>query len=285
MVSVVIPARNAADVLPTQLAGLSRQDYEHEWEIIVVDNGSTDGTAHVAMAWTDRLPLRVVPAFDKPGVNYARNVGVHSAEGDLIAFCDADDEVSQGWLTAIVEASLESDAVGGAFDHTKLNDPVATSWRAAPLTTLPKRSGRFLPSLWAGNLAVWLDVLEAVEGFNEDYVYGAEDVEFSWRLQLAGYQLGFSRQAVAHYRLRPDLRSLARQFYNYGRSGPRLYRDFRSAGMPRSSIRGALKAWAWLIVHSPDLARDRTRRGNWAKRAASRAGKVVGSIENRTLYL
>ncbi len=284
MVSVVIPARNAADVLPTQLAGLSRQDYEYEWEIVVVDNGSTDGTAHVAMAWTDRLPLRVVPAFDKPGVNYARNVGVHSAEGDLIAFCDADDEVSQGWLTAIVEASLESDAVGGALDMTKLNDPVPISSRNDTSTMHLWFPGRFLPAVGSGNLAVWLDVLEVVEGFNEEYVR-ATDTEFCWRLQLTGYQLGFSRQALVHCRTRDNIRGVAKQFYSFGRAQTKLYRDFRSAGMPRSSIRGALKGWAWLIIHLPDLARDRSQRKYWVTIAARRAGRVIGSIENRGLYL
>jgi len=284
-VSVVIPVRNGADLLPRQLACLEAQDYENDWELIVVDNGSTDSTAQVAAMWSDRLTLSVISAFDKPGVSYARNVGVRSARGDLIVFCDADDEVSEGWLRAIVKASLDSDAVGGATDLTRLNDPVVSSWNSLTMAEDARLAGRFLPAVGGGNFSIWSDVLTALDGFNENYGYGPEDVDLCWRLQLVGYRLGFSPQALIHIRSRGDLRSLARQFYGLGRGSPRLYRDFRSEGMPRSSIRSVLKGWAWLLIHLPDLLRDHSRRGNWVRAAATRAGKVVGTIENRTFYL
>ncbi len=285
MVSVVIPARNAADLLPTQLAALSRQDYEHGWEVVVVDNGSTDGTAEVAVSWKNRLPIRTVQALEKPGVSYARNIGVRSARGDLVAFCDADDEVSDGWLRSIVEVSLESDAVGGAIESSRFNDPEVLPLRTIELTTHLALAGDFLPFASSCNLSIWTDVFATLDGFNEEYAYGAPDVEFSWRLQMAGYRLGFSQQALIHYRPRDDLRAMARQFYHYGRGGARLYRDFRSAGMPRCSIRNAVKGWVWLVLHAPDLLRDRSRRGGWVRIASGRAGKVVGSIEHRTFYL
>ena len=285
LVSVVIPVRNGADLLPVQLEALTRQTYEHDWELIVVDNGSTDDTARVAVSWSDRLPIRVVPANDKQGVNYARNVGIRSARGELIIFCDADDEVSEQWLSALVEASLSASAVGGAIDSSLFDDPTKSSWYSVRSTSRLRLAGGFLPAAATCNLAVWDDVLTSLGGFNEDYGYGATDVEFCWRLQLAGYDLAFAPQALVHYRTRSDLRSLARQFYHYGRGDARLFRDFRAAGMPRSSLKGAVKGWAWLVIHVPDLLRDPSYRGNWIRRATMRLGKVAGSIENRTVYL
>jgi len=284
MVSVIIPARNAAALLPAQLAALGRQHYEHDWELIVVDNGSTDDTADVAMSWSNRLPLRVVQAPNKSGVNHARNIGIHAAQGNLIAICDADDEVSDHWLTDIVEASLEADAVGGSIDTARLNSPIALLWNSALSDGVPTRPGGFLPTAIGCNFAVWTDVLYAIGGFDESYTTGADEVEFCWRLQLAGYRLRFSQQAIVHYRLRDDLGALARQFFNYGRGGARLHRDFRSDGMRHGGLREACKAWAWLFLHLPDLARSRPRRGNWVRAAAMRVGKAVGSIEHRTTY-
>jgi len=284
IVSVVIPALNAASLLPVQLEALTNQDYEGEWEIVVADNGSTDATANVAASWADRLPLKVVDASGRPGVSYARNVGVRSARGELIAFCDADDEVSPGWLSALVEASLRFDAVGGALDSTKFDNPATSSLYSVTQSSHLRLAAGFLPVAGTGNLSVWADVFDSLGGFKEEYVYGGPDTEFCWRLQLAGYRLGFSQEALVHYRMRGDLRSLARQSYHYGRGGARLYRDFRSAGMPRSSSRSVLRGWAWLAVHLPDLVRDRSRRGKWIRRAAWRLGKVKGSIEYHVLY-
>ena len=283
-VSVVIPSRNAAKLLPTQLAALERQTYEDDWEVIVVDNGSTDNTSAVALSWSDRLPLRVVHALETSGVSYARNVGIRAADGELVAICDSDDEVSSHWLTSIVDASLHADAVGGSTETSKLNTPTTLSWNLSSSDLLPMRPGGFLPTALGCNLAIWTDVFAALGGFDESYMSGGDEVEFCWRLQLTGYRLGFSQEAVVHYRLRDDVRSLARQFYNYGRGGARLYHDFRSDGMRRGSLRDAVRAWASLAIHLPDVARGPSLRGNWVRAAAMRMGKAVGSIEHRTVY-
>ena len=63
VVTVVIPVLNGETWLPEQLAGLEAQDYEGDWEVLAVDNGSTDGSAALLRSWEDRLPLRVVAAL------------------------------------------------------------------------------------------------------------------------------------------------------------------------------------------------------------------------------
>jgi glycosyltransferase involved in cell wall biosynthesis len=97
--SVVIPARNAADTIGVQLESLVRQRFDRPWEVVVVDNGSTDGTRAAVESFADRLPgLRIVDASERQGIGYARNRGVEAACGRLIAYCDADDAVSEGSL-------------------------------------------------------------------------------------------------------------------------------------------------------------------------------------------
>src|SRR2546428_12913049 len=97
--SVVIPCRNSADQLPVQLWALAREKWQGWWEVVIADNGSTDGTRKVAEGFKDRLThLLVVDASARRGVSYARNVGGGSASGEVFLFFFADDEVSPGYL-------------------------------------------------------------------------------------------------------------------------------------------------------------------------------------------
>ena len=286
LVSVLIPALNCADVLPRQLEALSHQTYTGAWEVVVADNGSRDGTQDVARAWVDRLPaMRIVDASDRRGTNRARNVASAAARGDFLAFCDADDVATPGWLDGLVDAASNFDLVGGWCDHFTLNDAQTRAWRSSdPRDALPRALG-FLPYAVGANLGVWASVQEGVGGWNEAYVRGGTEVEFCWRAQLAGFRLGFAPHAVMRYRHRSGLRALARQLTIYGMAEPRLYRDFRHAGVSRKRLRGALRNWGWVAVHLPDLFTSTERRGRWVRRAAFSWGRLRGSVKYRVVCL
>ncbi|HEY4573152.1 MAG TPA: glycosyltransferase family A protein, partial [Thermoanaerobaculia bacterium] len=100
--SVVIPCLNAAATLGVQLAALTRQSWPGGWEVIVADNGSTDGSREIVESYRGRLPgLALVDASDRRGQAHARNLGAAAATGDALLFCDADDEVAPGWMEAL----------------------------------------------------------------------------------------------------------------------------------------------------------------------------------------
>src|SRR4051794_9763721 len=119
--SVIIACRDAQDVLGVQLAALAGQESPVPWEVLICDNGSTDRTVALAETWADRLPLRVVDAAGIAGAGPARNAGVQAARGEWLAFCDADDEVGDGWLAAVCGALAEHPFVAGRFEGTRLN--------------------------------------------------------------------------------------------------------------------------------------------------------------------
>lgn len=284
LVSVVMPVRDGAELLDEQLAALAGQSYSGAWELLVADNGSTDGSLSVAEAWRDRLPrLRVVDATDRPGAAHARNVAAAAASGDLLVFCDADDVADAGWLEAMVAAAADADVVAGRIETHRLNDELARRWRPFLAHGSEPISHGWLPYALSANAAFRAEVFRALGGFREDYPVG-EDVEISWRAQLSSYRLRFAPDAVMHYRYRTALLPLLRQYLAYGTIGPRLYRDFQAAGMPPSPVRAAVRPWLRLLGRLPVALLSRGARGDVLRRIAFRLGRVRGSVDLHVAY-
>jgi glycosyltransferase involved in cell wall biosynthesis len=285
LISVIIPVLNGEEHLGEQLDALAAQTYRRPWEILIVDNGCTDGTLSVVERCRDRLPpLRVADATATKGINHARNVGVAAACGDFLAFCDADDIVTPGWLEALAGAATSADVVDGIVDLEALNRPALL-----PLPPDGKYGGLplkhdFLPSVSGGNCGMWRFVADEL-GWNEDFTFGSSDIEFAWRAALASYTLEAAPEAIVLKRPRRRLRSIARQWWSYGESDAQLYRHFRHVGMPRRSTAEALREWRRLARRCRDLVRSPQRRAAWITDAARCGGRVRGSIRYRVLFL
>lgn len=215
--TVVIAAFDAEATLGAQLDALAAQCVPFPWELVVADNGSTDGTADLARSYADRLPVRVVDASATRGAGAARNVGVSVARAPLVAFCDADDVVGDGWVLAMRTALRTHAFVAGRFDGERLNGPRVLRSRTIPQTAGLQESTR-LPGLHAagaGNMGIRADVFRAVGGFDPGCLF-LEDTDLCWRVQLAGVPLTWVPEAVLHVRLRGSVWSSARQGYHYG---------------------------------------------------------------------
>lgn len=280
--SVIMPALNAANSIGVQLEALARQDFEGAWEVVVVDNGSTDDTVQVCQSYASSLPIRVV-ACERPGTGAARNFGAAAAGADLLLFCDADDEVHEGWIRGMVAGLAQHYAVGGRIENDKLNGDRPSYMPRHP-DRLPVVAG-FLPRAIAANLGVRRTAFEQVGGFGEDYTYGSGDTEFCWRLQLAGFALGYAPDAVVHYRHRSDLRSVAVKAYKTQRNGGRLYRDYRAHGMRSPSLAGTAVRWGRLLVAAPIVPISPRVRWWWVEQAAGVVGRISGSVRHRVRYL
>jgi GT2 family glycosyltransferase len=284
--SVVIATLRAPDTLGAQLDALIAQEAPFAFEVVVSDNGNTETTRDIVRARADGpVTVRLVDSSSTRGAPFARNAGGAVARGDLLLFCDDDDIVAPGWIAALGRALDSNPIVGGAIEVETLNRPDAVAWRGggAMNELLPRG---FLPAGIGANLGIWKSAFEAVGGFDVDYTYGGgEDLDLFWRANLAGYTTGFAPDAVVHYRYRSDLRSAAWQAYNYGRVMTKLYKRYRSHGMTTRPWSLILKQAAWLVLHAPDCFRGSARRGRWVWVAATSAGHVAGSIQNRVLYV
>lgn len=234
LVSIVLPVYNGLPDLDAQLEAIAAQDYAGDVELIVSDNGSTDGLRPHLQELSLPLSMRTVDASAKRGVSYARNVGVKAARGDIIAVVDHDDVVHPNWLTEMVRALDRFDAVGGALEIESLNAPEVAAWRDVP----PPGSlfpTAYLPYAPGCNFAMWRRVFDKVGGFDEDLIGGAEDVDYSWRIQQAGLTLGHAADALVAYRIRTTVRRSFEQGRGYGRTSYQLSSKHRAAGCPHSS--------------------------------------------------
>lgn len=283
-VSVVIAAHNAEATLGEQMSALLAQDWDSNWEILVVDNASTDSTAQLVqrvIATSSRV--RLVEASDGRGPAYARNVGADHALGRSLAFCDADDLVAPGWIAAMGTALSVSPFVAGPVELDRLNPPwLAASRGATGTATLAWFDERF-PFASSCNLGIDRALFLESGGFDETLHVG-EDIELSMRLSINGVELVFASGALVHYRFRPTMWATFDRAIAYGAARPVIAERWRALGGAAVSRRKGLRNWAWLIRHVGELC-SRAGRARWLWVAGQRLGSLRGSWRERRLYL
>lgn len=287
--SVIIPFANAAETLPDQLEALTRQSWDGPWEIILSDNGSTDQAGAVIDTYHGRLPnLCRIDASGKRGAAHARNVAAAFATGDYLVFCDADDVVADNWLAAMGNALRKSDFVASRLVVEEINEPWVVASRPSIMDV--QREGlmnflNFLPWAGAGTLGVKRSLFLEAGGFDES-LPALEDVDFCWRLQMAGTELVFAREAEIHYRLRANLGEMYRQASFYAENQVFVFKKFGPSGLVRPPfswrrfLRGP-QGWAALARRFPRALRRREETGAWLWNLGWRIGLLKGSLKHR----
>jgi GT2 family glycosyltransferase len=282
-VSVVVPARHIARWLPLQLEALAAQDYEGPVEVLlVVDVASSDGTAEIAKEWAEKRPTwRVIKAPPGGGIGQARNLGARASAGDVVLFCDGDDLADPGWARAMAEAAEKYEIFGGRLDYSRLGRP-ALSRRQFQKDGLSTGLA-WRPFACGVSLGVSRRLFEKLGGFKEEFLR-CEDLDFCWRAELAGYEVGFVPEAVMSYRQRANVRESLRQSYVNATWYPRLYREFRDKGMPSPGLRDAAREWGGLVKSLPRSLASAEARGRWMRWAAQSLGQIVGSAKHRVFW-
>jgi glycosyltransferase involved in cell wall biosynthesis len=190
--SVVVPVHEGAGVLPQSLRALANSDLPREqWELIVVDDGSTDESARIAEQHADRV-VRLGGGAHGPA--FARNRGVEASTGEWIVFVDADVVVHADTLSRIVriiERDESIDAVMGAYDERPSDPGFLSQYRNLLHRYTHIESSGEAETFWAGLGAVRRSAFMAVGGFDESRYSRPqiEDIELGYRLRDAGYRI------------------------------------------------------------------------------------------------
>jgi GT2 family glycosyltransferase len=277
--SVVIACYNGANTLEEQLDALSIQRWSSPWEVILADNGSTDGSADIAKSYMKELPnLRVVDASARRGRPFASNTGVRGSFGESIALCDADDEVAPGWLAGMGEALRQHQFVACSMDQVKLNPPGLQS----PLQTTELQRlwyPPFLPHAAGATLGFRRTLFDELGGFDETLPY-LHDTEFCIQAQLKGIPLVFIDAAVLHYRRRNSMKSAFCQGRNYAEYNAILAKRYFPPGLSASDYYRAFFV-EWLrLLRDIHWSRPHRQSVDWFLRLGFQVGRLKGWVKH-----
>ena len=245
MVSVVICAYNAERTMRACLESLRKIDYPN-FEVVIVDDGSRDRTAEIAMDFPE---FRLIRQPNK-GLSVARNVGMQAARGDLVAYTDSDCVVDPHWLTLLARAMGEGrfDGCGGPNYA-----PHEDQWVAACVAASPGAPCHVLTAddraehLAGCNMVFRKTALLAIGGFDPQFTSAGDDVDICWRMLDAGFSLGFCPAAFVWHFRRNTVKAYYGQQRGYGRAEAMLFLKYPD----RFNALGQIK-WRGTI---PGLAR------------------------------
>ena len=256
--SVLVCTHNGAATLGECLEGLGRLRYP-DYEVIVVDDGSTDDSAAIARAHGVRL-IRT----ENRGLSAARTTALEAATGELVAYIDDDARPDEDWLGYLALAMRGGDhaGVGGPNLPVPGDGLVAEAVANAPggpvHVLLSDTVAEHLPGC---NMAFRRDRLAAIGGFDAQFRVAGDDVDVCWRLQAQGWTLGFHPTAVVWHHRRGSVRRFWRQQRGYGRAEALLERKWPEKYNTPGHLTWAGRLYGRGAV--PGFRRSRVYYGTW----------------------
>ena len=222
-ISVVVCSYNGARTIRDCLESLRRLEYPN-FEVIVVDDGSTDATATIAREYGYR-----VISTENRGLSSARNTGLEAASGEIVAYLDDDAYPDPHWLTYLA-ATFSSDrhvGVGGPNVPPPGDGLTADCVAHAPggpiHVLLSDREAEHIPGC---NMAFRRECLQAIGGFDPQFRVAGDDVDVCWRLREQGWTLGYSPAAMVWHHRRNSVRAYWKQQAGYGKAEALLERKW-----------------------------------------------------------
>jgi GT2 family glycosyltransferase len=249
-VSIVVPARNESDAILFCLDGFAKQTWpKSRLEVIVADGQSTDDTqSKVATFAADHQWVKIV-TNPKQRASAAFNLGISHATGDVICLFSAHGIPAIDYVAKCVEVLCETNAagVGGPLSPAPSATPQSRAIGAAVHSPFGMAS-RFRFSRGRaevdtiGHPAYRRDAVEATGRFDESLERNS-DFEFNWRMRRAGFRLILDPKIQSAYQARADLRSLARQYWDYGRWKAEVVHSHPASIRPRQLVPPVFAAW------------------------------------------
>ena len=257
--SVVVCTYNGSRTIRDCLDGLAKLDYP-DYEVIVVDDGSTDSVAAIAAEYDVRLIQTT-----NQGLGSARNTGLRHATGDIVAYTDDDTRPDPHWLSYLAVAFMTTDhaAVGGPNVA-----PPGDGFYADCVSNSPGNpvhvllTDQIAEHIAGCNSSFRRDALIDIGGYDEQFRVAGDDVDVCWRLQERGWTIGFSPAAMVWHHRRNSLRAYWRQQIGYGKAEALLEAKWPEKYNPAGHL-----SWSGRLYGNgltlPFLSRHRIYQGTW----------------------
>ena len=226
-VSVVVPVYNGARTIAACIEAIGEQDYHGEMEVVIVDNGSTDGTRDII----GRYRFARLATCATPGPAAARNAGIAATRHEIIAFTDSDCIPAPGWLSALVAALRPAFAGAGGRLESAARGPVEDV--VAEISFDQRQSiESSLPYVITANCMFRRDALSAVGGFDETFpIAGGEDTDLGWRMIQGGAQFTYAQDALCLHNHPTRMIDLISQRVRYGYAMSLLWDKYRATAL------------------------------------------------------
>ena len=286
--SVVVCSYNGERWMHGCLQALDALDYP-DYEVIVVDDGSTDGTAAIAGEFGWARLIRT----ENGGLSRARNVGLDAARGEIVAYLDDDARPEPSWLSHLVRALMDSShaAVGGPNiapgGDGLAADCVANAPGGPTHVLLSDGEAEHIPGC---NMAFRAERLRAIGGFDPTFRVAGDDVDVCWRLQERGATIGFAPAAMVWHHRRPSLRAFLRQQFQYGKAEALLERKWPERYNRRGHVTWAGRVYGNSLAVTMNRRRTRIQYGTWGQalfqsRQVAPPGPVSSSVRTPEFFL
>jgi ABC-type multidrug transport system fused ATPase/permease subunit/GT2 family glycosyltransferase len=259
-ISVVVCSRNGSHTISECCEGLLEQDYP-DFEVVVVDDGSTDATAAIASEYGFR-----VISTENQGLSSARNTGLAAATGEIVAYIDDDARPDPHWLTYLAATFLRTDhaGVGGPNIPPPGDGPIARCVANAPggpiHVLLSDTVAEHIPGC---NMTFRRSCLQAVGGFDPQYRAAGDDVDICWRLHARGWTLGFHPAAVVWHRRRNSVRAYWKQQMGYGKAEAMLEKEWPEKYNAAGHLAWAGRLYGNGLIQVLGRPRGRIYSGTW----------------------
>ncbi len=262
-ISVIIPVYNDAPGLTQTVESLLAADMAQGDEIIIVDNGSGDDTYRVARTFDEDHPGRVAALLEDSiqGSYAARNRGIEAADGDILAFIDADMTVPEDYFSA-VRARFEDGDVDylGCDVRIVVGDPTPAGHYNG-LTGFPIQAyierGRYAPTCC---LCIRRDCIDRIGPFDHRLESGG-DMEFGKRAHAAGLTQKFAEEITLHHPARTEFQALINKQRRIGRGHAQLSHHHSERFSLLTEL--YLTPWKYFLPHNPLKLRSQCRERGW----------------------
>jgi glycosyltransferase involved in cell wall biosynthesis len=259
-ISVVVCSLNGAPTIRDTLDGLTALDYP-DYEVIVIDDGSTDQTALIVGEYDVRLI-----STENRGLSNARNTGWQEARGEIVAYIDDDAYPDPHWLHYLAHTLMTTDyaGVGGPNIAPPGDGPIADCVANAPggpvQVLLTDIEAEHIPGC---NMAFRRAILESVGGFDPRYRAAGDDVDICWQIQASGEKIAFNPSAVDWHHRRNSVKMYWTQQQGYGKAEALLEEKWPEKYNAVGHLKWSGRLYGKGIAQSLRLGRSRIYQGQW----------------------
>lgn len=228
LLSVVIPALNSASTIALTLSSIFSNKFPREsFEVLVIDNGSSDRTVEIARTY----PVEIHHC-SKKGIGPPRNLGIKMAKGEIVCLTDSDCIVERDWLEKIrsfFEQNPDADSVGGPvlpYSHSqnkiqRLTGEIFVEDQGYPVKIKKVQNGSMSGVIFGSNSAYKKDAITSAGGYEEP---GGSNLELAWRLVSMKRNLFFDPKIRVSHIFPVDLKSVFKQQFRWGLQSTRMKR-------------------------------------------------------------